>query len=95
MSIFRINKKTDSERELIKVIKECKKVAAASSKDAKEEVIFIKKSIEQANKDIEACIKDITRQKIRNPEVLLSLKEQLAKIKTAFVQEYDEVEELV
>lgn len=95
MSLFHLNKKTDSERQLAKAIKECQKVATASSKEAKEEVAFIRNSIEQANRDVETCIKDITRQKIRNPEVLSSLREQLTSIKTTFVQEYDEVEQLV
>ena len=87
------NKEQDSQ--LAKAIEECKKVAASSSKEAKENVAFIKDSIEKANKEIVSCIKDISKQKIRDEEILTSLKKQLAKIKTTFVSEYDEVEQLV
>ena len=95
MALIHFKKQTDFERQLSSAIKECKNVAAFSSKEAKEEVAFIKKSIEQANQNVEECIRDISRQKIRNPEVLSSLKVQLNRIKTTFVQEYDEVEQLV
>ena len=44
------NKEQDSQ--LAKAIEECKKVAASSSKEAKENVAFIKDSIEKANKEI-------------------------------------------
>ena len=64
-------------------------------KEAKDNVAFIKESIVQANKEVESCIKDISNQKIRDPEILSSLKDQLRRIKTTFVQEYDEVEQLV
>ena len=87
------NKEQDSQ--LAKAIEECKKVAASSSKEAKENVAFIKESIEKANKEIVSCIKDISKQKIRDEEILTSLKKQLTKIKTTFVSEYDEVEQLV
>ncbi len=87
------NKEQDSQ--LAKAIEECKKVAASSSKEAKENVAFIKDSIEKANKEIVSCIKDISKQKIRDEEILTSLKKQLTKIKTTFVSEYDEVEQLV
>ena len=87
------NKEQDSQ--LAKAIEECKKVAASSSKEAKENVAFIKDSIETANKEIVSCIKDISKQKIRDEEILTSLKKQLTKIKTTFVSEYDEVEQLV
>ena len=87
------NKEQDSQ--LAKAIEECKKVAASSSKEAKENVAFIKDSIEKANKEIVSCIKEISKQKIRDEEILTSLKKQLTKIKTTFVSEYDEVEQLV
>ena len=87
------NKEQDSQ--LAKAIEECKKVAASSSKEAKENVVFIKDSIETANKEIVSCIKDISKQKIRDEEILTSLKKQLTKIKTTFVSEYDEVEQHV
>lgn len=87
------NKEQDSQ--LAKAIEECKKVAASSSKEAKENVAFIKDSIEKANKEIVSCIKDISKQKIRDEEIITSLKKQLTKIKTTFVSEYDEVEQLV
>lgn len=87
------NKEQDSQ--LAKAIEECKKVAASSSKEAKENVAFIKDSIEKADKEIVSCIKDISKQKIRDEEILTSLKKQLTKIKTTFVSEYDEVEQLV
>ena len=87
------NKEQDSQ--LAKAIEECKKVAASSSKEAKENVAFIKDSIEKANKEIVSCIKDISKQKIRDEEILISLKKQLTTIKTTFVSEYDEVEQLV
>lgn len=85
----------NSDELLVKAIQECKKVAATSSKEAKDNVAFIKESIVQANKEVESCIKDISNQKIRDPEILSSLKNQLRRIKTTFVQEYDEVEQLV
>ena len=44
------NKEQDSQ--LAKAIEECKKVAASSSKEAKENVAFIKDSIEKANKEL-------------------------------------------
>ena len=44
------NKEQDSQ--LAKAIEECKKVAASSSKEAKDNVAFIKDSIEKANKEL-------------------------------------------
>ena len=65
------NKEQDSQ--LAKAIEECKKVAASSSKEAKENVAFIKDSIETDNKKIVSCIKEISKQKIRDEEILTSL----------------------
>lgn len=83
------------EDELFRAIKECKKVAENSSKDAYKILDFIKTSIIVANKNLDLSINEISKQKVRDAEMVITLTEQLTKIKTTFIDEYDDVKRLV
>lgn len=92
MPLFSRKHSINSNEALYHAIEDCKKEANSSAKAAKQYVLFIKKSIAQANEDIKSCVENISKLKIRDEEVVDSLKRQLLQIETTFYDDYHLVE---